>query len=64
MENQLNIKNYFMKIKLDSYDYLSLKKILCFFVLDIIVKSVFQIKNEYHPIKKINVNMSVNIFKM
>ena len=38
-----------MKIRLDSYDKLLLKKILCFSVLYMIVKSVFQTKNEYYP---------------
>ena len=43
-----------MKIRLDSYDDLSLNKILCFPVLDIIVESVFQIENEYYPQIHIN----------
>ena len=36
-----------MKIRLDSYDDLPLNKISFFSVLDIIVKFVFQIGNEY-----------------
>ena len=47
----INYKNDFMKIRLDSYDDLSLNKILCFSVLDIIVESVFQI---YYPQIHIN----------
>ena len=39
-----------MKIRLDSYDVdLPLYKILWFSDLNIIVESVFQIKNKYHP---------------
>ena len=39
-----------MKIRLDSYDDdLPLGKVLCFSVLNIIVESVFQIKNKYYP---------------
>ena len=37
-----------MKIRFQSYDDLPLNKILCFSVLDIIVESVSQIKNEYY----------------
>ena len=37
-----------MKIKVDSNDDLPLNKILYIPVLDIIVESVFQIKNEYY----------------
>ena len=43
-----------MKIRLDSYDDLPLNKILCFSVLDIIIESVFQNKNEYYPQIHIN----------
>ena len=43
----IKYKNDFMKIRLDSYDDLPLNKILYFPVLDIIVESIFQIKNEY-----------------
>ena len=52
-----------MKIRFDSYDDLSLNKILCFSVLNILCESVFQIKNEYYPQvnKKMSVNMSVRI---
>ena len=39
-----------MKNRFDSYDDdLPFNKILCFSVLDIIVESVFQIKDKYHP---------------
>ena len=39
-----------MKIRLDSYDDdLPLGKVLIFSVLNIVVKSVFQIENEYYP---------------
>ena len=39
-----------MKIRLDSYDDdLSLGKVLCFSVLNIVVKSVFQIEDGYYP---------------
>ena len=39
-----------MKIKFDSYDDVSpLGKVLCFSVLNIIVKSVFQIEDNYYP---------------
>ena len=39
-----------MKIKLDSYDdNLPLNKTLWFSDLNIIVESVFQIKDKYHP---------------
>ena len=48
-DESMKYKNNFMKIKLDSHDDLSLNKILCFSVLNIIVESVFQIKNEYYP---------------
>ena len=48
-DESMKYKNNFMKIKLDSHDDLSLNKILCFSVLDIIVESVFQIKNDYYP---------------
>ena len=40
-------KNDFMKIRVDSNDHLPLTKILYIPILDIIVKSVFQIENEY-----------------
>ena len=38
-----------MKIRFNSYDDLPLNKILYIAVLNIIVESVFQIKNEYYP---------------
>ena len=39
-----------MKIRLDSYDdNLPLKKMLLFSDLNIIIESVFQIKDMYHP---------------
>ena len=40
-----------MRIRFNSYDYddLPLNKILCLSDLNIIVKSVFQSKNKYHP---------------
>ena len=55
-----------MKIRLDSYDDdLPFNKIFCFLYLNIIVESVFQIKDKYHPqivIQSVNVkNMSMNI---
>ena len=34
-----------MRIRLDSYDDLPLNKILCFYVLNILCESVFQIEN-------------------
>ena len=43
-----------MKIRLDSYDYLSLNKILRFFVLNILCESAFQIESNYYP--QIHVN--------
>ena len=48
-------KNDFMKIIIDSYDDddLLLKKILYFSELVMIVKSVFQIKNQYYPLIRI-----------
>ena len=45
----IKYNNDFTKIMLDSYDDLSLNKILYFPVLDTIVESVFQIENEYYP---------------
>ena len=42
-------KTDFLKIRLDSYDNLSLNKIIFFSVLDIIVESFFQTKNNYYP---------------
>ena len=50
----IKYNNDFMKIRLDSYDDLSLKKILCFSVLNILCKSVFQTENEYYPQIHIN----------
>ena len=50
----IKYKNDFMKIRLDSYDHLSLNKILYFPVLNILCESVFQIENEYYP--QININ--------
>ena len=47
-------KNDFIKIRLDSYDDLPLNKILCCSILDIIVESFFQIKNECYPQIHIN----------
>ena len=38
-----------MKVRLDPYDDLPLNKISFVSVLDIILKFVFQIGNEYHP---------------
>ena len=38
-----------MKIRVDSNDDLPLNKILYIPVLDIVVESVFQIKNEHYP---------------
>ena len=46
--------NDFMKIRLDSYDDLVLKKILCFSFLNILCESAFQIANEYYPQIRIN----------
>ena len=44
-----------MKIRIDSYhDDLPLDKTLWFSILDIIVESAFQIKNEYYPQIHIN----------
>ena len=62
----IKYKNNFREIRLDSYDDLSLNKILCFSVLDIIVESVFQIESEYYPQIHINeceyeCDMSVSI---
>ena len=45
----IKYKNDFMKTRIDSNDDLSLNKILYIPVLDIIVESVFQIKDEYYP---------------
>ena len=42
----IKYKNDFMKTRLDSYNNLSLNKILCFSVLNILCESVFQTKNE------------------
>ena len=50
----IKYKDDFMKIRLDSYDDLSLNKILCFSVLNILCESVFQIENEYYPQIHIN----------
>ena len=50
----IKYKNDFIKIRLDSHDGLSLNKILCFCVLNILCESVFQIENEYHPQIHIN----------
>ena len=38
-----------MKIRLDSYDDLSLNKISCFSVLSILCVSAFQTENKYYP---------------
>ena len=38
-----------MKIRFDSNDYLSLNKILSIPICSIVVKSVFQNENKYHP---------------
>ena len=38
-----------MKIRVDSYDDLTLNEILYIRLLDIIMESVFQIENEYYP---------------
>ena len=45
----IKYKNDFMKIRVDSNDDLPLNKILYIPVLDIVVESVFQIKNEHYP---------------
>ena len=50
----IKYKNDFMKIRFDSNDDLPLNKILCISDLDIIVESVFQIKNEYYSQIHIN----------
>ena len=43
-----------MKIRVDSYDDLTLNEILYICLLDIIMESVFQIENEYYPQISIN----------
>ena len=53
-DESIKYKNDFMKIRLNSYDDLTLDKILCFSVLDIIVESVFQIENECY--QQIHIN--------
>ena len=45
----IKYKNDFMNMRPDSYDDLPLDETLCFYVLDIIVESIFQIANEYYP---------------
>ena len=44
--DQLNMKKYFMKIKLNSDDNLALNKILKLHMLTVIVRSVFQEDNK------------------
>ena len=53
-DKSIKYKNDFMKIKLDSYEDLSLNKILCFSVLSILCEFVFQIENQYYPQIDIN----------
>ena len=43
-----------MNIRHDSSDDLSLNKMLCFSVLNILYESVFQIENDYYPQLHIN----------
>ena len=43
-----------MKIRLESYDDLLLNKVICFFILDIIVESVFEVESKYYPQSHIN----------
>ena len=43
-----------MKIRLDSYDDLSLNKILCFSILNILCEPVFQLESKYYPQIHIN----------
>ena len=47
----IKYKNDFMKIRLDN---LPLNKLLCFSVLNILCKLVFQTKSEYYPQIHIN----------
>ena len=50
----IRYNNDLIKIRLDSYDDLSLNKILYFSVLKILCETVIQVENEYYPQIHIN----------